>query len=809
MEQRRARRMFVTCVMGMALAAWGSAAAWAEGPAEKSSEGDPAKVAGKPFACAQGKPEIGSRGAELYVSPQGDDCNPGTKDKPFATPAQAREAVRALKKAGAAKGGVTVFLRGGTYVLKEPFTLQPEDSGEPGAPVVYAAAPGETPIISGGRSIAGWRRLTDEIPGLAAEARGKLWVADVPKGWLFHYLFINGARQMRAARPETDDWRQWPTLAGAGKREPVVGQLLRFPPGTLDNIAASGDVEMCLLPTYRFMNDLSVLADIDAANSTARRKSRNVTYPALAGDPFRIENALAVLDKPGEWCVDSSAGKVYYWPPDGTMKDVEAIAPALMNLVRFQGREESGPWVHHVELRGLTFTYTDRLPEDRWPEDWLVRDFVNPDAALFLQGVEHCAITGCRIVDVGTYAIALDRHAIANRVVGNEMAYLGCGGVQMNGYGPGTTDVNHDNVVSRNHIHHTGLAPYWHSLAIAVYGSGKNEFIYNYIHDLPYSGISIVGCDPSRLNRIDCQDADAFGTVGAQHHIRWNELPAGSYERYLRNAGTFTPDTIRPYLHSGDTLVENNVLMDVMQVLDDGGALYAWSCGLGNVWRNNIIRNVRAPEIYFPIYMDDVVDGALIEGNEAWSPGYNCNKGSNDFRNNTVTTSRNYAYVRLLTRIVEEVKRQGGWPGNPKPFDLPDLTPRPVPDGWLDSGAAFELHRVEADDKGTIGFLNHRSYVAFGPYDFADGAVEAAEAVVSGLAAGASSTLHVRLDALDGPMVGTFVFGGSSASPAPQSYITKLRAVKGAHMVYLIHGADPGPYRVGKVRFLKQMPANQ
>ena len=77
----------------------------------------------------------------LYVAPDGSDGNPGTRAKPFATLEGARDAIRALKKAGGLpEGGATVVIRGGVYERKNTFALTRADSGTPDAPVVYRAA---------------------------------------------------------------------------------------------------------------------------------------------------------------------------------------------------------------------------------------------------------------------------------------------------------------------------------------------------------------------------------------------------------------------------------------------------------------------------------------------------------------------------------------------------------------------------------------------------------------------------------------------------------------------------------------------
>ena len=108
----------------------------------------------------------------FHVSPSGDDGNPGNRTKPFATLHRARDAARA------ATGPVTVHLAGGLYEMRTPLVLERGDSG-----VSFVALPGETPILSGGRRVTGWRR-----------GPGTLWQADIPgtKGgtWYPHQLFI-------------------------------------------------------------------------------------------------------------------------------------------------------------------------------------------------------------------------------------------------------------------------------------------------------------------------------------------------------------------------------------------------------------------------------------------------------------------------------------------------------------------------------------------------------------------------------------------------------------------------------------------
>src|SRR5262249_43598290 len=85
--------------------------------------------------------------ADFFVAPVGRDDNPGTRERPFATLARARDAVRRLKADSGMTAGVTVLIRDGTYHLTEPVQFGPDDSGTKANPIVYAAYPGEQPIL--------------------------------------------------------------------------------------------------------------------------------------------------------------------------------------------------------------------------------------------------------------------------------------------------------------------------------------------------------------------------------------------------------------------------------------------------------------------------------------------------------------------------------------------------------------------------------------------------------------------------------------------------------------------------------------
>jgi hypothetical protein len=606
--------------------------------------------------------------ADIYVSPTGRDADPGTRARPFQTLERARDAAARIVRNGSLKPGqeLRIILRGGIYRRTKPFVLGPSHGAPPGAKIVYQGFPSETATVTGAREISGWRPMVAGTPGLKPEAKGHVWEARIAKGWRFHYFTVDGKPQPVARLVKSDNWTTWPKPVKVGTVEPK-GQLLTLSPGQLDGLPNNGDVEMNLMPV-NFWNSLSVLRDINPVANTARRHSKSPTqcdkkdrFADSAGN-YNLQNALPFLTQPGEWCVDSSAGVVYYWPLDGTMKGKKAWAPAAYRLVEVASVKRGSP-VSGLAFRGITFTCTDRLPEDQWPENWIKRQAELPDAMLTFDGATNCSVEGCTFLYSGSYSVALMNRTSRVKVVGNDMGYSGCGGVLMQGFGPGTEDVNHSNTIRRNHIHHTGNGGYMHSAAVTLYQSGDNDISLNWIDSVPYVGIQIAGCRPDEFGPGTLDGSaiwDSYGGNQAMYGVRWSELPKG-------RGSAFTRQSFKAYLQSSNNRIRRNVLTDYMNRLHDGGALYCWGCGMGNVWEGNVLRREKTTEgevWCFALYMDDFVDGAVLKNNIAWHRGpATINKGENSWEGNVVSADKPAGFDDRLAEIMAEARKEGGWLG--------------------------------------------------------------------------------------------------------------------------------------------------
>jgi autotransporter-associated beta strand protein len=621
---------------------------------------------------------------EFDVSPSGNDTNSGTAAQPFQTIARARDAVRSLvADSGLPAGGVDVLLHSGKYALTNVFTLTPQDSGQPGSTIRYRAAAGETPVITSATTLTGWQLYTNYFdPSLQAAATGHVWMASIPVGWRFHFLYLDGQPQPVARLSKTNVWSLWPTPVAIGSIGPG-GQPLTLTAGLLTNVPTNGDLEMNLLPV-NYWNTISVLTGINPTNSTCLRQSKNPTtfwtnsFQNAAGN-YNLQNALKFLTQPGEWCVDSAAGKVFFWPPGDTLSGHNVWAPGLYRLIQTTNDDET--LVHDIEFQGLTLTCTDRLPEDQWPDNWTKRQAELPDAMLYLQGVANCTIDGDTFSYSGSYCVALQNYAQGVSILGNEMAYPGCGGVQLQGYGPGTNDVNKYNLIQRNYIHHTGSGGYLHSAAVTLYQSGYNDISLNWIDTVPYCGISICGSAWSGYVAGTIPGAwDAYGNSQAQFNTRWNELPNGTNS-------TFTQWGFKPYLYSNTNRMSNNILTGYMSTMSDGGGLYSWSCGLGNLWENNLLQRTNANasgQIYtFIIYMDNYTDWATISNNVCWNTSsYNTfDNGNTDntWVNNVVSATKPANYDLRLQQIAAQACGAGGWLNCPANVTFPSTASSPTP----------------------------------------------------------------------------------------------------------------------------------
>ncbi len=307
---------------------------------------------------------------EIWVSPAGSDGGSGNREQPLATPHMALRMARELRRLQdpSADGGIRIILREGVYRLAEPLIFRPEDSGTHSSPTVVMAAPGEQPVLSGGVPVVNWTKAARLPTGMPRVARGKVWVADIPReGGLpagFRQLWINGKKALRAS---TLGDGPLPRILSVDRKN----EILRIPAPAVE-IADPGQAELVIHQWWAIANlrILAIRTEGDSAAVTFRQPESRIEFehpwPAPYIDTgknrngnsaFYLANAPELLNQPGEWYADPGAGKVWYWPEEGQeMTRAEAVIPRMETLVRLTGSADLP--VTHVHFRGIGLEHT-------------------------------------------------------------------------------------------------------------------------------------------------------------------------------------------------------------------------------------------------------------------------------------------------------------------------------------------------------------------------------------------------------------------------------------------------------------------
>lgn len=434
-----------------------------------------------------------SGATDIYVSPTGCDSADGSLERPFASLAKARDAVRAAKKSGAlSKGGVTVWLRGGEYPMRETLALGAKDSGSAGAPVVYRAWKGEVPVLSGAWTVpaSAWRLADD--PRIPAEAKGNVWAADVkslgydalepdaPCGFhttkpMFRIrsLYCDGKRLTLARYPNRDFLRTGKIVKPGSTFMASIGDMARWAPANAPCLEALGywhwlwadqtlpaivDPEAKTISLVKGIpkSELGADASFHLSQTSDCQNNNYYNFTIGAGQPYYLQNALAALDAPGEWHLDRTTGILYVYPEDGKgtpsqcRYELSRMAHSLVVVrnaahLRFAGIMLRGGRHHGMEMHGV---------KDVKVEGCLVRDFGGH--GLVLDGVRDSTVRACVFHTFGHCAMTLDggdRKTLTSSGVTVEGCDFSDTGLAMRTYTPGIwlTGCGHRVVRSRFH----------------------------------------------------------------------------------------------------------------------------------------------------------------------------------------------------------------------------------------------------------------------------------------------------------------------------------------------------------------------
>ena len=560
---------------------------------------------------------------EIYVSLQGNDKNPGTKEAPFYTLNRAIKQAREWRRLNRPEvaGGIYIRLEEGVYAQRNSLFLRPEDSGTPDSPTVICAVDGAHPVISGGVAVTGWKRGCNH-PAVPEKLRQKIWSVEAPlignRRAETRQMWVNGHKVQRAAQFPDGGLEQMIDF-NPEEQTITIPVSQNVNPKRLQN---AGQLEMIV--HQRWAIAILRVKSIDAKDGQAvvrfHEPESHLEFahpwpqPVIGGEKgnssFCLTNALELLDQPGEWFQEYPSGTIYYYPQAGeNMETAEVIIPALETLVTIDGTL-SRP-VKHIQFNGITFAHTSwmrpsfqghvtlqggfplldayKLQEPGLPEKaelenqaWIIR----PETAIRVRGAEHIDFKHCTFRHLSSTGLDYEWAVTASSVEDCQFTDIGGTALLVGAFPDGgfethvpfiPADVRElcSHITIRNNFISNVTNEDWGCVGIGAGYVRNMDISHNEVCHLNYSGICV-----------------GWG---------WTSLESGMC----------------------NNRIEANYVHHFARRLYDAGGLYTLSNQPGSVMRNNRIEHlIEAPyatnDRAFYIYLDEATDGYTMENN--WCP---------------------------------------------------------------------------------------------------------------------------------------------------------------------------------------------
>jgi hypothetical protein len=514
----------------------------------------------------------------LYASPLGDGtaCTLSAPCSLLGAQAVVRQ------KTADMRSNIDVLLSGGTYDLTRPWTFGPQDSGTGGHRVVYSAAPGSTPVISGAYDVSGWH-LVDPAQSI--------WAAPIAPGFDTLQLYVNGASVPRSEGLPSTTYVQ--TSTGFESLSPVLAGwrdvsnvAAVFDGGdgawtqTSCNIASvQGDDITMSEPCW---NNLHFPADGSQEIGWVYGPQGGFGGLSGAAQPSFFRNAYELLT-PGHWSLDATSHQIFYIPTPGQdMSSVKVVAPVLQSLVDVEGTLDAP--VHDISFDGLQFSYDTWTQPDtdngfaEMQADWTLTgpgaaksqglctystppgtcpfaSWTRTPGAVVLSATHDVTLEGDTFSHLGGAGLDIEYGSQGDLVSGNEFTDIAATAIQLGStddplpadVGADDREIDANDTVVDNYIHNVANE-YLGGVGIWLGYTQHALISHNQIDDVPYTAIS----------------------------IGW----AGWHTTFL------DPDN-DPNVNAYN-VISDNLLFDYMQQLGDGGAIYT-NGGQATGWGNELI----------------------------------------------------------------------------------------------------------------------------------------------------------------------------------------------------------------------------
>ncbi|WP_425615890.1 right-handed parallel beta-helix repeat-containing protein [Anatilimnocola sp. NA78] len=521
-----------------------------------------------PLACLASwvlfNPVLFAAERELFVAVSGNDAAAGTAAAPLATIHAAQARIREWRKNGAADptnvdNTYRITLQAGDYYLTQPIEFTAEDS--PGASsqlLITAAEQGQVRLL-GGRTINDWRPLQDPSVArrLKADAARQVQVADLATDLLAecgehctrgHEHELHPAPLELFYRGEPAPLARWPNQGWATTRaveqKPGTAKLA-YNQASPRAWQSTSDVWAHGFWEADWSDAWQAVTASDLARGTLTIKTSDEVTKVRNNARFCVLNVLEELDQPGEWYLDRTAGKLYFWPP-ASLASNEVVVSTLDHLVSIYDCQ-------NVTLRNLELST------------------VQVCAVEIARGsgvsIEHCKV--CNTGNLGVHIV----EGTSNAVIDCELTQTGEGAIRVSG-GDRQTLEPAGHRVQGNDIHHYARTCFAGQPGVLVDGVGI-EVRGNTIHHGPDSGIVLQGnehvVEHNEVYSV-CLETSDSGAIYLGHD--WTERGNVIKHNVVHHIGRFNRrDVMGVYLDdfASGTVVTHNVFFSAGRAVVIGG----------------------------------------------------------------------------------------------------------------------------------------------------------------------------------------------------------------------------------------------
>ncbi|MFF3967380.1 RICIN domain-containing protein [Streptomyces griseorubiginosus] len=547
--------------------------------------------------------------ATYYVAPNGDDSNAGTISAPFKTLQHARDVVRTVN--GNMTGDINVFLRGGTYPVTSTISFTSADSGTNGHQIVYAAYPGEKPVLDGGVPVTGWTQQS-----------GNIWKATLNRSNKLRALYVNGKRAQMASKTITSAGcyanytfpSPQPSWAWDPEKQGGTCDQIKYSLSDLPAIASNqDDVEIKTATTWTtsIVGVSQVTTSSNGANRVAKlqepgaaiaQAAFNANFQPTGTQTFM--NAYEFLDQPGEFYFDKSTHTVYYYKAaSDDMSTAQVFAPNNVSTIIKIAGTSTTDHAKNITLSGLTVQ----------DSDW---NLTNVAGSVFRQGQQGNASANVyttqnfhaysyRNVDLPPAAVQIES---ADGIVlqRNTVQHTGADGITLANdvtnsqlTGNFTNDIA-GSAVTVGHPQHVYIGsadpdpndPH-EKYPVGVEGVCKNITVTdNYLYD---SAVLFQGSSPVSAYFVDTLDLEHNRIEKSP----WAGITLGwGWDNFdgTQNSNVIYPGS--PTTTAKNNTVKYNELLNTMQLLGDSAPIYTLGSQPGTEISNNFIQGEPAGHRY-------------------------------------------------------------------------------------------------------------------------------------------------------------------------------------------------------------------